>query len=341
MEYAVLHIHELSEDAAQQYMDPELLQTDIALSVLRNPRNHTDQEVFFALNQLGGSKIENSPVIRLSQDRGSHLFSEAWRRASEGALFRGQDLFTACFGRLITRRWYPLSNVLYYRRDLSKEQTDKTEYHVSLDPCRSCHFTDGIWYMEGYERLSFDPERLQGFLHGTDLQLRRYLKTGRYLKERPKEGWTVPYLQQVIAEDQRSGRDEMRRLISIDLSGLNRIREDARVTQERLIMEEPQDISEESVFMEQEPDLTSISRLESDTEVAFRLDPFSEQVLRMLIREEDPSEIIHSHHLTPSMAADSINEDLFEEIGDIVVSCEADILLLIEDYIEDIRMMLE
>ena len=42
----------------------------------------------------------------------------------------------------------------------------------------------------------------------------------------------------------------------------------------------------------------------------------------------------------PSIAADAINEALFDEIGDTVLECDQDALSLIEDYREDISHLL-
>jgi hypothetical protein len=42
----------------------------------------------------------------------------------------------------------------------------------------------------------------------------------------------------------------------------------------------------------------------------------------------------------PSLAADAINEAMMDEIGDTVLISEGDTLILVEDYIEDIRQYL-
>ena len=42
----------------------------------------------------------------------------------------------------------------------------------------------------------------------------------------------------------------------------------------------------------------------------------------------------------PSMTADAINEALFDEIGDTVLLCEEDQLLLVDDYIEELEQIL-
>ena len=44
--------------------------------------------------------------------------------------------------------------------------------------------------------------------------------------------------------------------------------------------------------------------------------------------------------MMPSIAADFLNEALYDEIGDTVVVCEDDRLMLVEDYREDLTVLL-
>ncbi|MBQ2223979.1 MAG: hypothetical protein II420_04405, partial [Oscillospiraceae bacterium] len=70
------------------------------------------------------------------------------------------------------------------------------------------------------------------------------------------------------------------------------------------------------------------------------LDTVQIQIVRALLHGEDAAGLLKANHLMPSMAADFINEALFDEIGDTVVACEDDRLTLIEDYIEDLAQLL-
>ena len=51
--------------------------------------------------------------------------------------------------------------------------------------------------------------------------------------------------------------------------------------------------------------------------------------------------LVRENHLMPALATDLINEALYDEIGDIVLTCEDDRLSLVEDYKEDIARMVE
>lgn len=365
LEYAVLR--DLPPEIAVQAADPDMMKWDSAVASLRRPESHSDEEVFSALCFLCGKKTESSPVVANDPERGKRLFSEVWRAASWFSL-EGTDLFTLCFGKMQMRRWYPLSNTVYYEQD---RQGDR-EY--ALDECRHFRRKNGIWQLFAYEKLFMDRKRLRGFLHETDAKLRRYLKTGRYLQENAEDEWVVPYIDAVIEEERKALLEAARPKITIDLSDLDRIRRDALVTQESLLVEEEPEFRTESLEAAEiagvaendesaenvevpgsgktvqydiaaeagkkaEFNKTQISSQEPDTP-ALPLDPVQLQILRALLAGQDAAKTARENHLMPSVAADSINEALFDEFGDTVILCEGDILFPVEDYIEDLRQYL-
>ena len=70
------------------------------------------------------------------------------------------------------------------------------------------------------------------------------------------------------------------------------------------------------------------------------LDAVQIQILRRLLSGESVRDIIKTNRLMPSMVADAINEAMFDEIGDTVLSCEDDALSLVDDYRDDIAQLL-
>ena len=332
MEFAVLH--GLPREMAQKTADREMLERDTALSVLRTPDRYTDDEVFSALSFFGGKKIASSPVLKVQPERGKHLFCEAWRAALSD---RGQqeDAFSRCFGGKVLRRWYPLANTVYYHRE---KVTDR-EY--VLDECRRFLCSNGAWQMEAYEKPSFDRYRFQGFCHGTDLRLRRYLKTGRYLREAFEDEWAAPYAEAAIEADRKALLEAARPKITIDLSGLDQIRRDASVTRESLLTEEDRREYEEEQRTADLPEQETVSRApEENTRAASVLNEIQIQILRTLLEAGDVSEILRKNHLMPSLAADAINEALFDEFGDTVLISEDNGLFLVDDYTEDLKEFL-
>ena len=215
--------------AALQAADPEMIRSDTALAVLRAPEAHSDEELCDALSCFGGKRLTGSAVLTAGDGSAGRLFGAVWRRA---AAYRrdGTDLFTLCFGRQETRHWYPLSNAVYY----DPEGLADTDY--VLDGCRTYHCRNGIWTIDAYEKLSFDL--FQGVLRAADARLRRALKTGRYLKDDPAFAWVLPFVDAVIAEERKAQIEAARPKITIDLSGLDRIRQDAAMTRDSLLTAE-------------------------------------------------------------------------------------------------------
>ena len=133
----------------------------------------------------------------------------------------------------------------------------------------------------------------------------------------------------MIEEDKKAALEAARPKITIDLSDLEQIRRDAATTRESLLTEdEIEEIAEAAPPAD-----------ESETS-DFPLEPVQIQILRALLEERDAAEILKAHHLMPSMTADAINEALFDEIGDTVLLCEEDQLLLVDDYIEELEQIL-
>ena len=320
LEYAV--VNDLPPELAREYAEAEMMARDESLAILRRPESYSDDEVFSALCVFGGKKTAESPVIKLDPVRGRHLFSEAWRSAA-AYRWQGKRLFTLCFGEKKTRRWYPLSNAVYY----AQKRPEDRDYVLS--ECRSFRCKDGLWTVRAFEALSYDKARLQGFLHEADARLRRYLKTGRYLKEKPEDAWAIPFIDAVIEADKKAVMEATRPKITIDLSGLEQIRRDALVTRDSLLTEEELD----------EPEELAVTPAEEKTS-DLPLDTVQIQIVRALLHGEDVMGLLKANHLMPSMAADCINEALFDEIGDTVVACEDDRLTLIEDYFEDLAQLL-
>ena len=314
LDYAVLN--GVDPSLARACADASMLAQDEALSVLKTPEAHTDGEVFAALCLLGGKKPEASPVVTENPERGKALFAQCWREAS-AYTWQDKNLFTLCFGEMVTRRWYPLTNAVYYRRDLP------TDAVYALSGCRIYRCKAGLWTVESYEKAAFDKKRLQGFLHEADAKLRSYRKTGRSLRENAADAWASPYIDAVIAADREASRPRLR----IDLSGLERIRRDAAETCESLLTEE------ETKEREETP---ALAPAESD----LPLDAVQLAILRALLEGADAAPILRAQHRMPSIEADAINEAVFDEIGDSVLLCEGDALILVEDYIEDLRELL-
>ena len=69
------------------------------------------------------------------------------------------------------------------------------------------------------------------------------------------------------------------------------------------------------------------------------LDMIHRQILLALARNQSAESYLKAGHLMPSVAADTINEALFDEIGDNVLEWDGDTITLVEDYRDDVLQM--
>lgn len=322
-------VHALPENIAQHFADPVLLARDQALTVLKTPEEHSDEEVFSALCFFDGKRLAQSPVCRKSAERGARLFSRVWRRSLRQSREKGGDVFARCFGEQTASAWYPFANAVYC---WEKQPADGG---YQLDACRSYRCRDGAWEMLSWERLSFDRQFFHGLLRQTDLLLRRYLKTGNYLKEKPEDAWIAPCVRFAIEAEEREAAEAARPRVVLDLSGLEQIRRDALITRDSLLTDEERAEAEAETAA---PAQTAAPGQSAPPELP--LDNVQLEILRALLDGKPVSGIIRAHHLMPAMTADMINEAMFDEIGDSIVACDNDTLSLVEDYREDLTWLL-
>lgn len=350
LEFAVLN--GVAPAIARTYIDPEILERDAAFEILHNPEKYGDQEVFNALCTFGGKKTAESKLIRQHGAQAISLFAAVWRTALIQYRQDGKDLFTVCFGERSVHFWYPLAHTLYYGRQQRKPVT------YELNPCRSYYFKRGNWYEYGYHKLSFDKQKLTGLLQETDRRLRLYLKTGHPLKERKEAAWAVPYIEAVIAADRQAKIEAARPKVTIDFSGLDKIRAEALETQGSLLTEEekqaipaPPSNSISTAEYTETPAIEGkrnrFGSLSEDEKAAavlpvesVPLDGTHVRLLHMLLRGEPVQALIAAQRGLSSVIADSINEALFDCIGDNAVECDGETITLVEDYRDDIISIL-
>ena len=225
-------INGFSPEIVYQYADRRMLEQDAKTEILRKPEQYSDQEVVDALCFFSGKKIDTSIVIQKAKETGISLFAAVWRQASAQYRQGKKNLFGFCFGRKYAQHWYPLNNTLYYSRENEKIEP------YELNSCRKYSFTKGRWYEHSYRKWYDGHQHIQELIHEADRRFRLYLKTGRPLKEQKAEAWAVPYIEAVIAADKQARLEAARPKITIDFSGLDKIRRDALETQGSLLTEE-------------------------------------------------------------------------------------------------------
>ena len=160
-------------------------------------------------------------------------------------------------------------------------------------------------------------------------------KLGYCLKEREEDKWIRDYVKEAFDKAVLELKGNEKKQIDIDFFALNKIRSDADITRESLIVEESEDtifgISDNVKTQEKEivkPDMPT------DMDINIR-------ILECILAEEDYKHYIKDNNLFASVVTDTINERFFDDIGDNILECDGEDIYLIEDYKEDILDIME
>lgn len=325
-EYCILHGFPKEETC--EFADPEVLERDNALSTLKNPKEHTDEEIFSAIIYFSDKKLLKSPVVNTG--RGINLFAGLWKYISDIRDAEGKTCFEIYFGNMVSYTWYPLSNAIYF------ESAPALDMDYELDDCRSYHLRNGVWEEERYEKITFNKDIFMELINEADRLFRKELKTGRYINKKDKECSVTPYIEEFLVKEKREKLEAARPKIVIDFSDLDRIRKDAIATRDSLL-------TEEEMEKENERETRAATKKESEKEFPDYETNGKEEaediyltILRKLLSGEQVEGLIRAQHLMQSIVADTINEKFFDEIGDNILFCDGSGILVVEDYREDI-----
>ena len=201
-------------------------------------------------------------------------------------------------------------------------------------------------------------------MHSADRRLRTMLKSGHYLHQKAGDESAMPYIDAALKEIQAEEAEAARPKITVDLSCLDRIREDADITRDSLLTEydtveaespdtaydnaeagtpdaaedtsgaEISDTDDKTAETEV-PDTAGASAAPAEP-VICGLNALQSAVLKELVAGRSVKALMEENHLMPEVVADSINEALIDEIGDSVVECTEAGLSIVDDYMDEL-----
>ena len=165
-------------------------------------------------------------------------------------------------------------------------------------------------------------------------------------------------MEEIIAEDRKEKTEAARPKIVIDFSGLEKIRQDAEITRDSLLTEEeraeeakaaqadePQKEPPRQILPDGAKEAEEGQQSEKDSLHGRIREYLSDEnlvrLVHMLLSGKDAAAFLSAGGLMPTVAADAVNEAMFDLVGDNVLECEDDRLSLVEDYREDLMELFE
>ena len=282
------------------------------------------EDFVFALTAASRYRLERSRIFSDRFDELAECCCAVFARMVDHCRRRRKRGFVAgLFGAAVDEPYAMFRSAVFYdparHPDCTVELMSGVRYR-----CRA-----GRWSRYRPHRSSEASAELGDILHETDRVLRARLGGFPELKERevPKS------VRAIVAEevgrclDRRAAEEAAR--VRIDRSALVGIRAAHERTREALLVDEEREdaVAESAVVLPVEPPASAASSAPAG------LSAEDAAYLRALlggVPAEAPDGM-------PSLAADRINEALFDLVGDTVIEFEGDVPRIVEDYADDVR----
>ncbi len=323
----------------------EVRRTDRLRAALKYPDKYGSDEVFDALSAVSSYDVTRSPFYKAQGEVCREALSRVYRAVCASEAERGTTSFQELFCGVAGDIPYQM-----FRNAVFIETQKHPDATVEIDDVRRyiCRF--GRWRCECLGVSGKQPGKsaaMGELLHEGERIAREVFGFARPLKPNGLKKRTLKTVQRAVEDYYQERKQSSRPAVSVDRSLLSGIRSDAALTMERLLIEED------------EPENAALSPIETETvrapaeaavlpsepahETEHRAAPPAgltedeRQFLLLLLEGEPWQSFTSERRLFPSLLADSINEKLFELIGDTVLESDGgDGYAVVEDYREDL-----
>jgi len=310
-------------------LDPSLLQDlpqvrfDRHLAVLANPEHREDRQVMDAVAALSGRWLERSKFYGAYREDMDTVTVRVLRRMSA-------HYATHCKKTMVEQYFGPYEEfpVRFFESAVFHNRVKFESRDYVVDSIRTYRCENGFWTLRTYNTPAVPNRKLGQLVKTIDSVMRQRYGYRHSVKPEVSTKWVLKLIDEEIQALQQEKEAAKANKITIDYSRLEKIRQDAAITQDRLIVEEEameEEASPPPAAPEPEPEAeTPLSREE------YRL-------LQCLLYGKDLAWAAEKG-LMLSVLADGINEKLYDLFADSVLTVD-DRPELIEDYIEDLKEM--
>lgn len=293
------------------------------IAVLDSIQSHGDEEVIRAVKQLSPKWLERSKFYREYREDCDTVIVRVLRRMSAHYNARcKKTMVEQYFGSFSQYRVILFDAAVFHERQVEGSR----QYMVDENYIYRCR--NGLWSVQKYNCLPHSNGKLGDVLKAIDGVMRECYGYGRPIQYKLDTKWIL----KIIWEEARNLLTEKKaaeeKKITIDYSRLARIRSDAAVTRDRLMVEEEAE--------EEAPPVQTPAPAEEPEDTPLTKDEY--RLLQSLLYGRDYG-WVRSSGLMLSVLVDGINDKLYDTFSDSVLLGD-DPPELIEDYIADLKEMI-
>lgn len=320
----------LNDYAVYHNLDKSLLDdlsygdfNDAAL-VLLNYQSHNSGDVFEALNFLSSYDMKNSRFYKqYPNDVKDVLYSIFLKLSDFYDKKSKKSLCEKFFGKI-----YPNPYSMFKSAVFCHPQKHEDAVYEINDICKyTCQ--NGAWSCERFYCYKGKIQKIGELLKTVDFLMRQEYGFKSTLKIAKVTKVLQDIILKEIAKHQEGKRKAALSKIEIDVTKLQDIRDSSLETQNKLILEDLEEI-EELNTMDETADRKDATGL-SDHEYRF---------MQRLLYCREYEDFLRTERLMLSVLVDAVNENLFDRFDDTVIIFEGDKPTLIEDYIDELKSII-
>lgn len=315
--------------------DPEL-RSDLDVITLMHCNELPDEEVCQAMLRLSAYRAEGSRFVK--------EYTEDYRKAAV-KLFREMSAYyekhrknslcTNLFGQLTVTYKHFFENAVFYEKNKYRDAD------VKVNEIRSYTCRKGVWQCRSLRGELKRNKKLGDLLKALDCLMRKRYNYTYKLKSPEISKLALEMTESILQELEEEKRRAKAAVIEIDLSALSGIRTDADTVRDKLLTEADTEPDDEPDFCIEEELPETYEETDVSPEEGQLLDKAELSFLKALIFGGDWAGSARSSGYIPSVLADSINEKLFDQFGDTIIDFSEDIPQIVEDYLEEMRTLIE
>lgn len=333
--------------------------------VLLDRHSHTPQQVFEALQTMSAYDLTRSRLYRQYPQDVQAVVCDVFDQLSEYyEKHRKNTLCEKLFGRLLSGPCRLFDSAVF-------EDTRRyADYEYVINPLHIYRCKNGVWSSTRFYGAARKSKELGAILKTVDSAMRAPwglapIQPGndtRLLAGIVEKA--IEKVRQRKAAEAAAEAEAARPKVQLDLSRLSGIRQAAAVTRDKLLVEDELPFAaEEQAAAPSEPD-SSVTENSPGLPAPATETPPPQPVptaeaapqisappqllpcgltaaeyafVHALLYGQDWASAAKKHNLLPSVAADSVNEKLFDLFGDTVIVFQTDDPALLEDYIDELK----
>lgn len=299
------------------------LKNDSALVSLMNYKNETAENLLAALDCFSSYRLQNSVFYKKHPlETAETVYRLFCSLAEYYENKEGGDIFIRLFAKPLRERYFMFRSAVFFE----KRPHPDCEYKVSNIFNYSCK--NGEWTVTRFFPIKDKAGKIGELLKATDYYLRKQYGHKSSLKKPELSSLFEDMIKKAVNEQYREGLEREKPVISIDISKLQSIRDTSEVTRDKLI------VDEEEI---EEPVAPEIP-IEQPQDSGILKSPLNE-IMVALLKGENAETVARKNGIMLSVAAEEINETLFDHFGDTVIDFDGDTPKIIEDYENELKGM--